>query len=408
MRKLITTISALSITLAACSAGATSEEPHEHHSEHGDHHEHGAAAEGKETAERRTRIAVGTDEGVTILDESLTELATFSGTSQPRLAEASDDRHVWVVDPATGDVSAIDAGSYGVPHGDHFHYYITDPAALNLTIDMDKPAHVVTNPDVDGTAIFDDATGTAAVVSAEDLSESRPGTQVSAEYAHHGVVVPMPDGHYFVTEASEGEALPSTIELRHGTTEVEDTYECAGMHGEVAHGWNAAFGCADSVVIVRDGVPTTIDYPESAGDSRVGTLHATSDFATLVGNFGPTSLALISADTFSELNVTSEYGPFTITPDGTIVVLGTDGKLRTFSTDGEAIATIDVTAAWEKPEGHGGIAPQMSAGEFAGANMVWITEPAAHKVHAVDLFSGKVMSTDVAGQPSSIATLNDN
>lgn len=423
VRTLIAAVAATTLSLTACSSNDDAESPttdsHEHSHEdghdddHDDHeHEHDghdhADATAQETSERRVRVAVSTDDGVTILNESLEEVASFDGTSQARVAEASDDRHVWVVDSHNGNVTAIDAGSYAEAHGDHFHYYVTDAKKLDITLDMEKPAHVVSNPEVDGTAIYNDATGIAQFITTEQLVHGEQGTEVTSSTAHHGVVVPMPDDHYLVTKAEEGEALPSTIELRHSASDVEDTFQCAGMHGEVSDGWNAAFGCLDSVLIVRDGEATTVAYPEGSGDVRVGTLHATDDFSTLVGNFGPTKLALIKGDEFSELEVGSEYGSFAVTPDNTIAVLGTDGKLRTFTADGEPVATIDVIAAWEKPEGHGGISPQISVGEFAGANTVWVTEPSANKVHAVDLFSETVKSVDLEGQPSSIASLNNN
>lgn len=73
---------------------------------------------------------------------------------------------------------------------------------------------------------------------------------------------------------------------------------------------------------------------------------------------------------------------------------------------GHETGTFEVTAPWTKGTGHGALAPSLAGGQNAGANTVWVSEPEAGKVHAVDLFAGEVSSAEVAGHPGSIAVTN--
>ena len=79
---------------------------------------------------------------------------------------------------------------------------------------------------------------------------------------------------------------------------------------------------------------------------------------------------------------------------------------RLYDAEGSELQTFAVTGAWELPKGHGGVSPAIFGGEQAAAQMIWISDPAANKVHAVDLFSNTVKSVDVAGAPSSLVVAN--
>lgn len=73
---------------------------------------------------------------------------------------------------------------------------------------------------------------------------------------------------------------------------------------------------------------------------------------------------------------------------------------------GHETATFEVIAPWTKGKGHGALAPSLAAGQNAGANTVWVSEPATGKVHAVDLFAEEIASADVEGNPGSVAVTN--
>lgn len=167
----------------------------------------------------------------------------------------------------------------------------------------------------------------------------------------------------------------------------------------------AAYGCADSILLIADGQATTVPNPADDGE-RVGALTASKDGATFVGDWAADSLVFINGQTTAIVTVGATYSNIAVTGDDRFAVLGTDGVLLIYDTQGAELQRFELTAAWEKPKGHGGVAPALAGGELAGAQMVWVTEPAAGKVHAVDLFSNNVTSVDLDGTPGSIAVTN--
>lgn len=379
--------SALVLSLAACSPASSDE---------------------TETAERRPRISVATETGVVVLDENLKQVASFELGSRPTLTEAHDDRHVFATRMADNKTNVVDSGSWAQGHGDHYHFYVGEPSLADETIAGSKPVHVVANSDVGTTAIFADGDGAATVIQQDNFASNsfKDLATVEANFPHHGLVAPMPDGHYIVSAAPDAQTpLPATLELRHGAEDVEETYTCSGLHGEVVSGWNAAFGCEDSVLVIKEGKGENIPNPDAA--ARVGALVANKDFTTIVGTYGD-ALVFVKDGKATKVDVPVAHSNISMTPDGHVVTLGVDGKLYVYDANGELADTIDVGAAWEKPEGHGGVAPSVTSGEFAGANIVWVSEPGANKVHMVDLFTQKTTATDVADQPASIASTNDN
>ncbi|WP_147640399.1 hypothetical protein [Nesterenkonia massiliensis] len=72
------------------------------------------------------RLAVTYDGGVSVIDGATLEvLGDFRAQDFVRVNPAGDGRHVFL---AEGDsFRLLDAGTWGEPHGDHNHYYSTDP-----------------------------------------------------------------------------------------------------------------------------------------------------------------------------------------------------------------------------------------------------------------------------------------
>ena len=58
-----------------------------------------------------------------------------------RLNPAGDGRHVAV--SASDAVTMYDTGLLAQGHGDHFHYYVQDPALTDLSVEAPHPCHVV-------------------------------------------------------------------------------------------------------------------------------------------------------------------------------------------------------------------------------------------------------------------------
>lgn len=365
-----------------------------------------------ETSEAMPRVVVATESGVSILNEQLDLVGEFELTSRPSLTLAHDDRHVVANRQDDNESSIIDAGAWRQDHGDHFHFYTDEPVLLEDVIKGNKPVHVVPNPSADATTIFADEDGAASLLTTDNLANGELDSllRLKANHPHHGVVVPMPENHYLVTATvAEGTALPDTVELRHGESDVEQTFECKRLHGEIARDTQAAFGCADSVLFIDNGEGINIPTPD-LGDERVGTFVANSDFSTLVGKAGD-RLVFIKDDAAKTVDIEDEVNisNLSITPDGHVVTLGTNGKLYVFNGTGSLEYSMQVTEEWEKPSGHRGIEPEVAAGEYANSNTAWISDPHAGKVHMINLSSKtETAVANVKGQPTSLVVTNVN
>lgn len=373
-----------------------------------DGHDHEAEGDATETAEASPRLAVGTATGIVLLDEHLKVLATYETTARPALTTASDGRHVLAVQTEAGTVNVLDTGTWAQGHGDHFHYYVTEPEMLADSLAGGRPIHVVPNAKARVTTVFFDADGKAQVLDTETLrhAELHGLATIDSKGPHHGVVVPQNDRSWLVTQpAGTDGGTPDTVDRTTADGTVRQTFDCKGLHGEVVVGNTTAFGCADKVLIVREGQATDVAYPDASGE-RVGGIVSDAKATTFVGDYASDSLLFVSNDTATVVNVGTEYSNIAVTADDRFVVLGTDGKLRLYDRAGTELQTIEVTGAWTKPSGHGGISPKITAGVLKAANMVWVTEPGANKVHAVDLFANTVTGVEVAGQPSSVAVAN--
>lgn len=420
--KLLTTAAIASLALAACGSStegsttsapstrsATTEAGHDHEAETGHEHDHdnGADAGAKETTEAHPRLVVGTETGVSVLDHKLAMLATFPTEQRPTLTTAADGRHVLAVQNKAGVVNVVDSGSWAQVHGDHFHYYAAAPAIFDEALKGGKPVHVVGNAAADLTTVFFDATGAATLLTHEafETKELHGLKTVGTKGPQHGVVIPLANKDMLVTQPGDKGAMPDTIELQSADGTVKDTFTCNDMHGEVVVGNTAAYGCVDSVLIIRDGKATTIPAPDASGE-RVGGLVTNAKGTAFLGDWGDTSLVFINNDKATVVDIGVSYTNRVALPKDQFAVLGTDGDLRTFDANGKELQKIHVTNAWTKPAGHSAVMPGLASGVLSSTPMVWVTEPDANKVHAVDIFTGKVTSADVAGQPVSIAVTN--
>lgn len=397
-------LSLLALTgLAACSPATVNDASTPSHQHH-DHHE--AEAGATETDDRSPRIVVSTETGITVLDADLHQLSTFTTPARPNLTTMHDDRHVVAVMTRQNQVQILDSGSWAQGHGDHFHFYTAEPKMLETPIDGGRPIHVVPNTAANATGVFFDADGKGVLIDSEELKagDLAAAHQVTTNGEQHGLAMPMPGGGYFVSQPGDQE-LPDTVELHTEDGALTSTFNCDEMHGEVARGTMAAFGCLDSVLIVQDGTETRVPAPDTSGE-RVGGLVATADGHTLLGDWGKTSLVFITDGMAKVVEVGVPYSNRAVTPDGQFAVLGTDGTLRIYNAAGEQTKTFPLTSPWEMPEGHGALTPSVTAGELEAANMVWVADPAANKVFAVDLFSDNVTEVEVPGAPGSIVVTN--
>ncbi len=399
--------------LAGCSNDGSSEEKpptaseagHDHEHDHG--HDHGyESGGGTETAEASPRVVISTDTGVVVLDENLKEIDKFDIGPHPTLSKYGDNRHVAAVLKAEDKIYTIDGGSWASAHGDHYHFFVADPAQSDQIYAGTKPSHIVGN--LGATAIFFDGTGEVLVVTNDHIGHGQ-GEQilVKTKGAQHGVAVAQSDGQILVTQPStEGDQLPDSVELLDRDGNAVKSFKCSELHGEAPAGSIVGFGCADSVLIIKGGVGASIPNPDSNGRAKF--LVTNQNGTTFVGNYSDQMLLFVKDGKSSVIDLGVEYGNISAASDGTFVTLGTDGKVYVIDKNGEVSKSIQVMGTWQKVDsGQTGFSPQVAAGGYRGAATAWVVDPDSEKVFAIDLGLGKVTATaEVSGNPDRIVVTN--
>jgi outer membrane protein assembly factor BamB len=364
-------------------------------------------SDGAEVAAPAPRLVVTYDGGLQVIDALTLELvADLPLDGFNRINSAGDQRHVFV--STAGGFRLLDTGVYAVAHGDHAHYYAADPILEDgILFAAAKPGHVVAHDDL--TTLFDDATGHVTVV------ESDEPEAVLREYdspaAHHGVAVALPDGRLVVTSGTEEERTGIVV-LDQDDAVLAESALCPNIHGEgVAAEEAVVFGCQGGALVYAGGQIVFAAAPVPEG--RVSTVAGSEASSVLLGNYaltgsdGPsTAISLIDsvAGTLKTLDIGTAYNSFTLTEDGTGLVLGTDGRLHVIDlAAGQEIAAYPVLDPFEVPEAWQDPSPKLLVLE----GMAYVTDPAAKTIHVVDPTTGEIWkSGSLEVTPNEIAGVN--
>ena len=348
------------------------------------------------------RIVLAHEGGVTTLDS--TDGATL-GTAElegyVRLNPAGDGRHVAV--SASDAVTMYDTGLLVQGHGDHFHYYVQDPALTDLSVEAPHPGHVV--PHGDRTAIFADGTGAITLIDPASLGDGQLEVleQTATEAPHHGVAVPLADGGLLTTQGTED--ARSTVQVLDADGElVAETDDCPGVHGEAAaqpteSGDVISLGCENGSVVYRDGefhkVGIEGDYQRSGNqkghpDSPIVLADHKVEAEPEGGIERPTEIALIDTRdaTMQTVDLGSPYWFRSLVrgPDGEALVLTYDGELNILDPEtGEMLHEVPVTGEWTEPEQWQEAGPMMSVAD----GTAFVVDPAAQTLTMVDIASGE-------------------
>ena len=349
------------------------------------------------------RIVLAHEGGVTTLDS--TDGATL-GTAElegyVRLNPAGDGRHVAV--SASDAVTMYDTGLLVQGHGDHFHYYVQDPALTDLSVEAPHPGHVV--PHGDRTAIFADGTGAITLIDPASLGDGQLEVleQTATEAPHHGVAVPLADGGLLTTQGTED--ARSTVQVLDADGElVAETDDCPGVHGEAAaqpteSGDVISLGCENGSVVYRDGefhkVGIEGDYQRSGNqkghpDSPIVLADHKVEAEPEGGIERPTEIALIDTRdaTMQTVDLGSPYWFRSLVrgPDGEALVLTYDGELNILDPEtGEMLHEVPVTGEWTEPEQWQEAGPMMSVAD----GTAFVADPVAQTLTLVDIASGEV------------------
>ncbi|MFT2707517.1 zinc metallochaperone AztD [Clavibacter zhangzhiyongii] len=371
----------LAATLAACSTPAPE----------GSASSDGAAGSGEAAG---SRVAVSYEGGILVLDgKTLETVSDFDSEEFTRLNPAGDDRHVMVTMSDGFQVLDTAAGS-------------SDEAELTDTVfPADTPGHVVRHAGktilyADGTSdttVFD----TAALASTDGMPETET---IEGVEAHHGVSIVLEDGTFLTTVGNADGRNGIEVKDASGAV-IAQSDQCPGVHGEgTAAGEVVVFGCEDGALVYDDGAITKLSAPDQPY-GRMGNAYVSETSPIIVGDYksdpdaegyllNAVTLIDTEARTLRVVDLPEGVG-YTFRdvargPDDKAYIMGSDGAIHVLDpATGELTDSFPVMDAWESPVEWQDPHPAIVVADGVG----YVTEPAAKKVHAVDLTTGDVLSS---------------
>lgn len=366
------------------------------------------AARATEASSVTPRLAITYDGGIRVLDASSLELVRdidLEGFN--RLSPAGDERHIIV--STTGGFEVLDAGTWAEPHGDHAHYYTSDPRMTGTKFGAEVPGHVVSH--ANRTTLFDDGTGEAVVVDSDKVSVDGKQRRHTTPDPHHGVAVELSDGSLVVSEGTAEHGTGVRV-LDADNRQIAASANCPGVHGgAVAADETVVIGCEDGVLTYADGNLTKIASPDDYG--RIGNQAGSEKSPVVLGDYKtdpdadlerPTRVSLVNTDTnelrLVDLPASYSFRSLARGENGEALVLGTDGKVHVINPrSGELTRSIPVIDRWKEPQDWQSPRPSL----FTLAGSAYVTDPSTGAVHAVDITEGKVWrSADLEVTPNEI------
>jgi hypothetical protein len=348
------------------------------------------------------RIVVAFEGGLAVLDAATLEVvAELPADEFTRLNPLGDGRHVLASTSAGFEV--LDAGTWTDAEGRSF---TAEPRHTGLVFAADAPGHVVRH--AGRTVLYDDGTSDTTVFDTDALltaNDRLPEVQtIPGVDAHHGVSVILEDGT-LVTTVGDAEGR-SGIELRDADgASLASSDECPGIHGEgTAADEAVVFGCEDGALLVHDGEIVKLAAPDQPY-GRMGNAYVSETSPLVVGDYKTdpdaegyllSEVALIDTEARTleviELPDGVEYTFRDIArgPGDLAYVLATDGSIHVLDPAGGDITdSFPVVEAWEGPAEWQDPHPAI----VVNGDTAYVTEPSADAIHAVDLNTGRVLSS---------------
>ena len=385
--KLVALAAGSALALTACASSTPAAEPSTD----------GAAETGT------ARVALTYDGGIVVLDATTLESAAdlpLEGFN--RLNAAGDGQNVFVT--TTEGFQVLRAAG--------------EPELTDLVFEANTAGHVVKHGDK--TILFADGTGDSTIFETDALLDSTtelPETEtIASEAPHHGVAIELEDGTFLSTlGTSEGRTGVRVLDA--SRTEVDRNEECPSVHGEgAAMNEVAVFGCSDGVLVYDDGAITKIAAPDAYG--RTGNMYVSETSTIAVGDYNSdpdsegyllSELVLVDTaaktSTVIDLPAGVEYTWRDVArgPNDEALILASDGSLYVLDPEtGELGDSYPVIGAWESPVEWQDAHPAL----IVVGGTAYVTEPATNSLHAVDLATGKVVSSvELPATPNEIAVV---
>ncbi|WP_234786771.1 zinc ABC transporter permease AztB [Mycolicibacterium monacense] len=203
-------------------------------------------------------VLVDPGSGATAVYDAVDETETPIGEFGPVAAVGGDGRFAYL---ATGDrTTIVDAGAWTFDHGDHYHYFATDPAVVG-TLDG-AVASVSAN---NSAAAIETTGGAVDVLDRDRLGEG--AIDAAAVTVDGDVTAAAPLGGRAVTVDSAGR-----VRAADDGAPVDVDAECPGATWAMATRRAAVFGCASGALRLTDGgatpTATAIPFPPDAPTPR--------------------------------------------------------------------------------------------------------------------------------------------
>jgi hypothetical protein len=351
------------------------------------------------------RVAISYEGGILVLDGTTLETVGDLASEQfTRLNPAGDGSHVLVT--MSEGFQILDTGAASG----------SDPTLTDLVFPADTPGHVVRH--AGRTVLYADGTSDTTIVDTDafaSLGDALPdSTTIPGTEAHHGVSIVLEDGTFVTTVGTANGRTGITVRDEDGT-EITSNADCPGVHGEgTAADEVVVFGCENGALIYRDGEIEKVTAPDAYG--RTGNIFVTDTSPLVVGDYKDdpdaegyllSSVALIDTEKASMTvaplpeGVSYTFRDLARGPKDLGYILATDGSIHVIDpASGDLVDEFPVIAPWEGPLEWQDPHPAI----VVSGDVAYVTEPAARKVHAVDLTTGDVLaSTTLTVTPNEVA-----
>lgn len=255
---------------------------------------HGYVPGAQENAEPQTGLLTFDREtGHAQLLSLLTEETVDAGTFGPIDAVHQDGRYAFIT--AGDEVQVFDTGAWAVAHGDHDHYYSTEPGAVGS---IDVPGAGAVAGDGTSVAVFSDSEGYASIYSIEDLDAGKIiETGRITTRPHDGVVVPYEE--HFLASIPRANGTADAVEVRDAEDQAVVKESCPGLSAHAVTRVGVVFACTDGALLITedDGafMAERIPYPADASARPASVLQhrpGSNELAGPAGNAGAWHLAV--------------------------------------------------------------------------------------------------------------------
>ncbi|MGY1771584.1 hypothetical protein [Blastococcus sp. SYSU D00813] len=219
--------------------------------------EHGYVAGAEELAEPQLQLAYLDGSGSVHALDLVTGESAVLGDVGDVSAVATDGRFLFAASDPDGELTVVDTGTWTVDHGDHVHYYRTDPRVTG-TLDWSGGVRAASSETL--TALFSPDTGTGLVLDRAALGQGEVTELARITAApHDGALVPLGD-RLVATTPDSVVALDAGGEPLGG-----GEADCAEPRGGHPTRVGVVVSCADGAVLATetdDGVELErIPYP---------------------------------------------------------------------------------------------------------------------------------------------------